>query len=111
MPYNKPETGKHALALHTRYIINGEKPKAGFPLTGYRNLTRDEMYEIAAAFRDAPRIGRIGTGRKRENELVAIPRGLLEYFCSEATFFSYIHDQWTQGKLNSDTSHEEEENS
>ena len=98
MPYNKPETGKQALALHTRYIINGEKPKAGFPLTDYRDLTRDEMYEITAAFRDAPRIGRIGTGRKRENELVAIPRGLLEYFCSEAMFFAYFHEHWRDYK-------------
>jgi len=109
MPYNKPETGKQALVLHVKYIINGDKPLAGFPQTGYRNLTRDEMYEITTAFRDTPRIGRVGTGRKRENELVAIPRGLLEYFCNEAIYFSYIHDQWMQGKLNSDSSRDEED--
>ena len=47
---NKPETGKQVLELHTKYIINGEKPEAGFPLTGNRYLNRDEMYEIARAF-------------------------------------------------------------
>ena len=107
---NRTETSKEVLRLHTRYIINGEKPKAGFPQSGFRNLTRDEMYEISAAFREAPRVDRVGTGRKRENELVAIPRGLLEYYCKEAGFFAYIHDQWMAGKLDSSSDRVQEGN-
>ena len=98
---NKPETGKRVLALHTKYIINGEKPAERYPWTGNRNLNQDEMYEIASAFHEAPRVGRVGEGRKKANELVAIPRGLLEYFCQEAMFFSYIHDQWMAGRWSS----------
>ena len=96
---NKPETGQRILELHTKYIINGEKPEAGFPLTGNRYLNRDEMYEIARSFREAPRIGRLRNNRKHDDELIAVPRGLLEYYCEQATFFSYIHDQWKDGKL------------
>lgn len=95
----KAETGKRLLELHTRYIINGEKPEAGFPRTGFRNLNLEEMREVSAAFREAPRIGRVGNGRKRENELVAVPRGLLEYYCEQASYFAYIHDQWGAGEL------------
>ena len=47
---NKPETGMQVLELHTKYIINAEKPEVGFPLSGNRYLNRDEMYEIARAF-------------------------------------------------------------
>ena len=96
---NKPETGEKALALHTRYIVNNEKPPAGFPQHGPRNLTRDEMDEIAWSFRASPRVGCVSSGRKRENELIAIPRGLLEYFCNEAVYFAYIHELWQNGKL------------
>ena len=95
----KPETGKRALELHTKYIINGEKPAERYPWTGNRHLNDQEMSEIASAFREAPRVGRVGEGRKKANELVAIPRGLLEYFCQEAMLFSYIHDQWMAGTL------------
>ncbi len=95
---NKVETGKQLLELHTKYIINGEKPKAGFPLTGSRNLSRDEMQEISSAFQEAPRIGRVGNSRKRENELIAVPRGLLEYYCEQANLFAYVHDQWRTGE-------------
>ena len=59
------DVGKGVLALHRKYIVNGEKPRMSFSATGTRSLHYDEVYPFREAFRTAPRIGRaLTTGRR-----------------------------------------------
>ena len=95
----KVDIGKEILLLHTKYIINDEKPKADFPMTGKRHLHYDELSPFKEAVMNAPRIGRIGTSRKHADELIAITRGLLIYLFDEASYSLFIHDCWMKGKL------------
>ena len=66
------------LKLHQRYITEDKKPRYDWP-PGYRNLNHDEIFEIESAVGRAPRIGRVGSSRKRQDELIAIPRGLADW--------------------------------
>ena len=85
------------LAIHTRYIINGEKPQYTSSPPGERNLNSGEIFEIMNAISLAPRVGRVGTGRKRENELIVIPRGLADYVMAQ---LSYDYLSITSAALN-----------
>ena len=95
----KPEIGQEVLALHTKYIINDDKSKATFPRSGTRNLNFEEAYPFRQAFMNAPRIGRVRNNRKREDELIAVPRGLLLYLVDEARHGFYVCDLWLKGDL------------
>lgn len=95
----KIDVGKEVLMLHTKYIINNDKPKADFPLSGIRHLHYDEVIPFRDAVIKAPRIGRIRNNRKLEDELVIIPRGLLLYLVDEARYSLYFHDLWMKGEL------------
>ena len=99
---NKIEIGRDVLALHTKYIINNDKPKAGFPSTGTRSLNADEVYTFRQAFMDAPRIGRVRNTRKRDDDLIAVPRGLVQYLTDEAHSGAYFHDAWKRGELDAE---------
>ena len=76
------DVGKDILMLHTKYIAGREN----LTPSGKQRLRLDEVYQISEAVLHAPRIGRIGTGRKRSNELIAIPRELLMYLIDEIHF-------------------------
>ena len=72
------DVGVELLQLHQLYITEGKKPRYDFP-PGERNLNHDEIFKIEQAVWHAPRIGRIATSRKRQDELIAIPRGLIDW--------------------------------
>ena len=93
------DVGKGVLALHRKYIVNGEKPRMSFSATGTRSLHYDEAYPFREAFRTAPRIGRAFDNRKKDDELIAVPRGLLLYLIDEARYGLYVHDLWLRGEL------------
>ena len=95
----KVDVGKEIQLLHTKYIINDEKPKADFPMSGKRHLHYEEVSPFREAVMNAPRIGKIGTGRKQADELIAITRGLLMYLIDEARYSLFIHDCWMKGEL------------
>ena len=95
----KIDVGEEVMALHRKYIIDDDKPRATFPMTGTRNLTCDEMYSFRQAFTSAPRIGRVRNNRKKDDELIAVPRGLLRYLVDEARCGLYVHDLWLKGEL------------
>lgn len=95
----KVDVGKEVLVLHRKYIVNGEKPRMSFSTTGTRSLHHDEVYPFREAFRNAPRIGRAYDNRKKDDELVAVPRGLLLYLVDEARYGLYVHDLWLRGEL------------
>ena len=77
------EISPKLIAIHTRYIIDGKKPQYDNGPGGERNLNGYEIFEIGNAISSAPRVGRVGTGRKRENELIVIPRGLANYVITQ----------------------------
>lgn len=95
----KVDVGKEVLALHRKYIVNGEKPRMPFSATGTRTLRYDEVYPFREAFRNAPRIGRAFDNRKKDDELIAVPRGLLLYLVDETRQGLYVHDLWLRGEL------------
>lgn len=95
----KVDVGKEVLALHRKYIVSSEKPQTSFSATGARGLHYDEVYPFREAFRNAPRIGRAFDNRKKDDELIAAPRGLLLYLVDEARQGLYVHDLWLRGKL------------
>ena len=95
----KVDVGKEVLALHRKYIVNGEKPRMSFSTTGIRSLRYDEVYPFREAFRNVPRIGRAFDNRKKDDELIAGPRGLLLYLVDEARYGLYVHDLWLRGEL------------
>ena len=95
----KVAVGKEVLALHRKYIVNGEKPTMSFSATGTRSLRYDEVYPFREAFRNAPRIGRTFDNRKKDDELIAVPRGLLLYLVDEARYGLHVHDLWLRGEL------------
>ena len=95
----KVDVGKEVMALHRKYTVNGEKPRMSFLTTGTRSLHYDEVYPFREAFRNAPRIGRAFDNRKKDDELIAAPRGLLLYLVDEARYGLYVHDLWLRGEL------------
>ena len=96
---DKIEVGKDVMLLHQKYIIENDKPKAGFPSKGTRNLNADEIRLFRQAFIDAPKIGRLRNNRKRDDELIAVPRGLIQYLKDEASNCAFFHDTWKRGEL------------
>ena len=72
------DAGAELLQLHQRYITEDKKPRYDFP-PGERNLNHDEIFEITQAVWHAPRIGRIASSRRRQDELIAIPRVLADW--------------------------------
>ena len=95
----KVDVGEEILLLHTKYIINDEKPRADFPLSGKRHLHYDEVTPFKEAVMNAPRIGKIRNSRKQADELIAITRGLLMYLIDESRYSLFIHDYWMKGEL------------
>ena len=95
----KVDVGKEVLVLHRKYIANGEKPRMSFSSTATRGLRYDEVYPFREAFRNAPHIGRAFDNRKKDDELIAVPRGLLLYLVDEARYGLYVHDLWPRGEL------------
>ncbi|WP_418464924.1 hypothetical protein [Faecousia sp.] len=71
--------------LHEHYIVEEQKPTREILFYSYiSHLNIDEVCEFVRAVDSAPRIGQLyPAGRKRRDELIAIPRGLMDYIISE----------------------------
>ena len=77
------EVAPELVRLHRHYITEDKKPRYEWPGTSLRDLNHDEIYESPMAVHSAPRIGRLGNGRERDDELIAIPRGLANYLVDQ----------------------------
>ena len=89
------DVGVELLRLHHHYITEGKKPRYEWP-PGDRDLNHDEIYEIDQAVGRAPRIGRIGTSRKRQDELIAISRGLAEWLMRQLSAVESSSQLWKE---------------
>lgn len=80
---------KELRQLQRKYINEDGTKKRGILAKGQdanKHISLDEFFEIKNVFILEPRIGRLGNDRKKANELVAIPRGLLEVLLDEMGF-------------------------
>ena len=95
-PVKKPiDVGAELLQLHQRYITEDKKPRYDFP-PGERNLNHDEIFEITQAVWHAPRIGRIASSRRRQDELIAIPRGLADWLMRQLSVLESSSQFWKE---------------
>ena len=62
-------------------------------------LTSDELYTFDDAFMFAPRIGRMADNRKKDDELIAVPRGLLLFLTAQTRDTIHIYQEWLKGNL------------
>ena len=95
----KIDIGEEVLDLHKKYIINDDKPKGVFPHSWQCDLSFNEAYQFRQAFMIAPRIGRVQNNRKKDDELVAVPRGLLIFLVDETRYGLYVLDLWMRGEM------------
>ena len=58
----------------------------------HKHITGDECFEIRMALQGEPRIGRLVNDRKKANELIAMPRGLLNVLLDELGFLIYCEE-------------------
>ena len=89
------DVGAELLQLHQRYITEDKKPRYDFP-PGERNLNHDEIFEITQAVWHAPRIGRIASSRRRQDELIAIPRGLADWLMRQLSALESSSQFWKE---------------
>ena len=57
-----------------------------------KEITQHEIYELTEALTTAEKAA-TGRNRKRDEELVLVPRGLLRYLCMEAHQFAFYREQ------------------
>lgn len=89
------DVGAELLKLHQRYITEDKKPRYDIP-PGERNLNHDEIFEITQAVWHAPRIGRIASSRRRQDELIAIPRGLADWLMRQLSALESSSRFWQE---------------
>ena len=90
------EYGTKALRrLQAKYINEDGSQKRGMLAEGpdrYKHITSDECFEVMNILRAEPRIGRLVNDRKKANELIAMPRGLLNVLLDELSFLIYCEE-------------------
>lgn len=91
MPTNKIDIGEEILSLHAKRIGKGK--------SGKHHFTYDELSPFRDAALFAPRIGKVGNGRKQDDELIVITRGLMMRLIDEARYGQFIHEKWMNGEL------------
>lgn len=88
--------------LQQKYINEDGSQKRGMLAKGpdsHKHITSDELFEIRNVLMVEPRIGRLVNDRKKANELIAMPRGLLNVLLDEMSFLIYCeeHPKETEG--------------
>ena len=88
--------------LQQKYINEDGSQKRGMLAKGpdrHKHITSDELFEIRNVLMVEPRIGRLVNDRKKANELIAMPRGLLNVLLDEMSFLIYCeeHPEKTEG--------------
>lgn len=81
--------------IQRKYINENGTQKRGMLAEGpdaHKHLTSDELFEISNALRVEPKIGRLANDRKRANELIAMPRGLLHVLLDELGYLIYCEE-------------------
>ena len=81
--------------LQQKYINEDGSQKRGMLAKGpdrHKHITGDELFEIRNVLMVEPRIGRLVNDRKKANELIAMPRGLLNVLLDEMSFLIYCEE-------------------
>lgn len=81
--------------LQQKYINENGSQKRGLLAQGpdrHKHITSDELFEVRNVLQVEPRIGRLVNDRKKANELIAIPRGLLNVLLDELSFLIYCEE-------------------
>ena len=89
--------------LQQKYINEDGSQKRGMLAKGpdrYKHITSDELFEIRNVLMVEPRIGRLVNDRKKANELIAMPRGLLNVLLDEMSFLIYCEEHPEEVKAN-----------
>lgn len=87
--------------LQQKYINEDGSQKRGMLAKGpdrYKHITSDELFEIRNVLMLEPRIGRLVNDRKKANELIAMPRGLLNVLLDEMGFLIYCEEHPEEGE-------------
>ena len=93
---------KELRRLQRKYINEDGSQKRGLLAKGpdrHKHITGDELFDVKDVLRLEPRIGRLTNDRKKANELIAMPRGLLNVLLDELSFLIYCseHPQILEG--------------
>ncbi len=86
---------KELRRLQQKYINEDGSQKRGMLAKGpdrHKHMTSDELFEVMNVLRAEPRIGRLSNDRKKANELIAMPRGLLNVLLDELSFLIYCEE-------------------
>ena len=81
--------------LQRKYINEDGSQKRGMLAKGpdrHKHITSDELFEVRNVLMMEPRIGRLVSDRKKSNELIAMPRGLLNVLLDELGFLIYCEE-------------------
>lgn len=81
--------------LQQKYINEDGSQKRGMLAKGpdrHKHITSDEYFEIKNILHAEARIGRLFKDRKKANELIAMPRGLLNVLLDELGFLIYCEE-------------------
>ena len=93
------EVGPEVRKLHKKY----SEPDDNNRIPRYKRfegvLTSDELFRFDEAFMFAPRIGRMANNRKKDDELIAVPRALLLFLCNQTRDTVHIYQEWLKGNL------------
>ena len=95
--------------LQQKYINEDGSQKRGMLAKGpdrYKHITSDELFEIRNVLMLEPRIGRLVNDRKKANELIAMPRGLLNVLLDEMSFLIYCEEHPQENKGGAKDGHE-----
>ena len=93
------EVGPEVRKLHKKY----SEPDDNNRIPRYKRfegvLTSDELFRFDEAFMFAPRIGRMANNRKKDDELIAVPRALLLFLTNQTRDTVHIYQEWLKGNL------------
>lgn len=101
---------KELRRLQQKYINEDGSQKRGMLAKGpdrHKHMTSDELFEVMNVLRAEPRIGRLSNDRKKANELIAMPRGLLNVLLDELSFLIYCeeHPEEVEGNAGDTADH------
>ena len=101
---------KELRRLQQKYINEDGTQKRGMLAKGpdrHKHMTSDELFEVMNVLRAEPRIGRLSNDRKKANELIAMPRGLLNVLLDELSFLIYCeeHPEEVEGNAGDTADH------
>lgn len=99
----KEYASKELRRLQQKYINEDGSQKRGLLAKGpdrHKHITSDELFEVRNILQVEPRIGRLVNDRKKANELIAMPRGLLNVLLDELSFLIYCEEHPEEVKGN-----------